>query len=111
MDQHTMYGLFHVLFVAPLLIFVGIRGSEAPTWMYGLLAILVVGMLVYHGYRAFSKWAAGKSAWVNLIHLLLVIPVLAWIAVHQQKTPRYVFEIALMLGFAALGYHGYYLVA
>jgi hypothetical protein len=110
MDLHMMYGIFHVLVAAPFLIYVGIYGATVPSWVYGVLALVVVGMVAYHGYRAFAKMAEGKSAWINWIHLLLVVPALSWIVVQREKTPRRAFEMVLMLGFAALGYHAYYLV-
>jgi hypothetical protein len=110
MDMHKMYYIFHVLFAAPLLIYIGIQGAKAPTWMYGLLGVLVLGIVGYHGYRAYQKIADGRSAWINWIHILLLAPVLGYIAVYQKDTERRVFEMAMMLGFAALGYHGYYLM-
>jgi hypothetical protein len=110
MDLHTFYGVFHVLIAAPFLIYVGIVGAKVPAWVYSVLAIIVVGMVGYHGFRAFQKLAEGRSAWINWIHLLLVVPALSWIVAQQEKTPRRAFEMLLMLGFAALGYHGYHLV-
>jgi hypothetical protein len=109
MDIHTFYGLFHVFVATPFLIYVGIVGTKVPSWIYGILALLVVGMVGYHGWRAFQKFTEGRSAWVNWIHLLFIVPLLAWIAVQQKETPRRAFEMVLMLGFAGLGYHGYYL--
>jgi hypothetical protein len=43
--------LFHTLVVAPLLLYVGIRGSETPPGVFG--ALLGLGSLagLYHGYR------------------------------------------------------------
>jgi hypothetical protein len=111
MDLHTFYGIFHVLIAAPFLIYVGIQGTKVPTWMYGLIAALAIGMVGYHGFRAFQKIADGRSAWINWIHLLLVVPVLAWIAVKGKETERRAFEMLLMLGFAGLGYHAYHMVA
>ena len=111
MDLHTAYGLFHVLLAAPFLIYVGIQGTKVPSWVYGVLALLIVGMVGYHGFRAFQKLADGRSAWINWIHLLLVVPILAWITVKGKETERRVFEMLLMLGFAALGYHAYHLIS
>ncbi len=107
MNIHTSLSLFHVLFVAPLLLYVGIQGSKAPTWIFYLLGALAVGIGAYHGYRAFLKLSEGRSAWVNWIHLLLVVPIFAWIALQQKETPRRAFELVLMMGFATLGYHAY----
>ena len=111
MDTHTAYGLFHIAIAAPFLIYVGIQGTKAPTWVYWVIGLLVVGMVGYHGFRAFQKIADGRSAWINWIHLLLVVPILAWIAVKGKETERRAFEMLLMLGFAAFGYHAYYLFA
>ncbi len=110
MDLHTFYSIFHVLIAAPFLIFVGIVGSELPAWVYSVLAVVVGGIVGYHGWRAFQKLAQGRSAWINWIHLLLVVPALLWIVVQKEKTPRRAFEMVLILGFAAMGYHGYQLV-
>jgi hypothetical protein len=52
----------------------------------------------------------GKGYWVNLIHILLVGPLLLYIGYNGEKTPRLYFELLLMLGFAAIGYHGYYML-
>jgi hypothetical protein len=51
----------------------------------------------------------GKGYWVNLIHILLVGPLLVYIGYNREKTARLYFELLMMLGFAAIGYHGYYL--
>ena len=110
MDLHTFYGLFHVLVAAPFLIYLGIQGTKVPEWIYGLLALLVVGMVGYHGFRAFQKLAEGRSAWVNWIHLFVIVPLLGWIVAQKKDTPRRAFEMVLMLGFAGLGYHGYHLL-
>jgi hypothetical protein len=52
----------------------------------------------------------GKSYWVNLIHIFIIAPILVYIGYNREKTRRLFYEILLMLGFAAIGYHGYYLI-
>jgi hypothetical protein len=52
---------------------------------------------------------AGKSAWVNYFHALIVGPLLVYIGYKGIETSRKYFEMLLMLGMAAIGYHGYYL--
>jgi hypothetical protein len=54
---------------------------------------------------------AGKSAWVNYIHIFLVGPLLIYIGHTGKHTERKYYEMLLMLGFASIGYHGYYLFA
>ena len=109
MDAHTFYGIFHVLIAAPFLIYVGIAGTSIPSWMYGALALMVAGIVGYHGFRAYQKLVDGRSAWINWIHILLIAPLLGWIALQKKETPRRAFEMLLMLGFAGLGYHAYHL--
>ena len=50
-----------------------------------------------------------KSPWVNYLHIFIVGPLLVKIGYDGDKTSRKYFELLLMLGFAAIGYHGYYL--
>ena len=110
MDTHVFYGLFHIIFVAPLLLWVGIKRDSVPEWTYTLLLILGAGILAYHIFRAVGKLSEGKSAWINWIHILLVAPMFLVIGWKGKETPRRFFEILMMLGFAALGYHSYHLV-
>ena len=64
---------------------------------------------LYHIYKAYNHIQQGKGVWVNLIHIMLVGPLLIYIGSHGIKTPRLYFELLLMLGFASIGYHGYYM--
>jgi hypothetical protein len=103
MNQHTIVALMHVLFAGPLLVLIGLGiTGPVPRW-----AIAVLGgvILLYHAMKAYLKMAVGASAWVNLIHVFVVGPLL--IAEGALTTPpRYVRELILMSGIAAIGYHG-----
>ncbi len=102
---------FHILIVAPLLLYIATKRDETPAWMFVLLGIMAATIAMYHGYKAYSKWMTGApGAWINYIHLFLVVPLLAYIAAWREGTPRRFFEMLMMLAFAALGYHGYYMV-
>jgi hypothetical protein len=74
--------------------------------MYPVLLGLGAVIVAYHTYRAATK---SSNAWVNLIHVLLVGPLLMYIGWTGDQTPRKFFELLLMFGFAAIGYHGYYI--
>ena len=110
MDSHTPIYLFHVLFAAPLFLYVAFKRTDIPDWLYGILGFMAAGIFLYHAWRAYGRLSTGKSAWVNWIHIALVVPVLAVTAIQKEKTPRRVFEMLALLGFAALGYHGTYLI-
>jgi len=60
LDQESMYQknvyLFHVLFVVPILLYVGYQGYKgkiSSDW-YAVLFVVGVSALVYHGYRLFD---------------------------------------------------------
>lgn len=108
LDHHIILNLFHIFFVSPLLIYVGIQRSGSPEWLYMCLIILSIIIFAYHLFRLYTKWIKGSSGlWVNLIHILLVAPVLFIIGYYGKATTRAFFEIILLLGFAALGYNVY----
>jgi hypothetical protein len=49
---------------------------------------------------------AGSSAtWINAFHAVLIAPLLLWIGYHGKKTERPAYELLLIAGFGALGYH------
>jgi hypothetical protein len=101
--------LFHILIVGSLFLYVGIKSKNTPAFMYPFLLGLGIFIILYHAYKTYLKYSAGKNPWVNLIHILIVGPLLIYIGYNKQLTPRYAYELLLMLGFAAIGYHGYYL--
>lgn len=103
--------LFHILFVGSLFLYVGIKSTNTPTFMYPFLLGLGIIIILYHAYKSYIKFNSGKNPWVNLIHILIVGPLLIYIGYNNKATPRPAYELLLMLGFAAIGYHGYYAVA
>jgi hypothetical protein len=107
MNAEVWVHLFHIVLVSGLFFYVGSQREKMPATMFPVL--LGLGMFVgfYHIFKAFMK----KDAWVNYIHIFLVAPLLVFIGFSQEKTPRKYFELVLMLGFAAFGYHGYYLLS
>jgi hypothetical protein len=107
--KETFVHLFHILFVGSLFLYVGIIGDKIPLFLFTLLKYLGIFIILYHSYKAYNKIANNKSAWVNYIHIFLIGPLLIKIGLDGDKTSRKYFELLLMAGFAAIGYHGYYL--
>ena len=110
-DNHFWLAIIHLLFVTPLFLYVGFTRAETPRWLY--LALLTIGavILLYHGFKLVLRLKARSSlAWVNAIHVALVAPLLIFIGYHKKETPRSAYELLLMLGFAAGGYHMFSLV-
>ena len=110
MNSESIVHLFHVLIIGSLFLYVGIQRTNIPTFMFPLLLGLGVIVILYHIFKVYTYMKLGKGYWVNLIHILLVGPVLVYIGYNGEKTQRLYFELLLMLGFAAIGYHGYYML-
>lgn len=110
-DNRFWLAIIHLLFVVPLFLYVGFTRAETPRWLY--LALLTIGIIifVYHGFKLVIrlKNRSGYS-WVNAIHVLLVAPLLIYIGYNKKETPRSSYELMLMAGFAAGGYHLFSLV-
>jgi hypothetical protein len=109
MGPNFFVHLFHILFVGGLFLYVGIAKTTIPAFMYNFLLILGIILIIYHIYKAYKKLKDGKNPWVNYIHIFLVGPLMIYIGLNREKTQRLYFELLLMLGFASIGYHGYYL--
>ena len=110
-DNHFWLAIIHLILIVPLFLYVGIVRADTPRWLY--LALLSIGLVivVYHGYKLVVrlKNRSGQS-WINAIHLLTVAPILIYIGYHKKDTPRFAYELMLMLGFGAGGYHLFSLV-
>jgi len=109
MEIETYVHLFHILIVGSLFLYVGITRNKIPSLMYPILLGLGVIIIFYHCFKVYNYIKLGKSYWVNLIHVFIVGPLLVYIGYNRENTARLYFEILLMLGFASIGYHGYYL--
>jgi hypothetical protein len=98
--------LAHILIFSTFLGYIGIQQSKIPSYIYPIILATGSIIILYHIYKSIFK----KDAWINYIHILIVGPLLVYIGLQKEETPRKVFEIVLMLAFASLGYHGYYIV-
>lgn len=109
MDKEKLVHLFHIFIVGGLFLYVGIKREKIFSGLFSGLFYLGIFIVLYHLYKAYGYLKADKGIWVNLIHIIIVGPLLVYIGYTGEKTARKFFEILLMLGFASIGYHGYYL--
>jgi len=108
MDSRTLIRLFHILIVGGLFLYVGINREKIYKPLFTILLFLGFIIIFYHLYKMLN---VGKGIWVNLLHIFIIGPLLVYIGYNGEKTARKFFEILLMLGFASIGYHSYYLLA
>lgn len=102
--------LLHVFIIGGLFLFVGLKRNTIPPLLFPVLVGLGGIILVYHLFKAFVRISNNVIPWVNLIHIFGVSPLLLFIGYNREKTPRYMYEILLLFGFASIGYHGLYIL-
>jgi hypothetical protein len=110
-DNHFWLAIIHLVLVVPLFLYVGFTRAETPRWLY--LSLFAIGwvILVYHGFKLVLRLKSRSGyAWVNAFHLIAIAPLLIYLGYNKKETPRFAYELLLMLGFAAGGYHLFSLV-
>ena len=112
MDAHVLLNLFHILFVVPFFVWVGVMRGKLPPLVFKILIGLGILLVVYHGYKAYIRLMQKSNfVWVNLVHALWVGPLLFYIGIGGEKTQRPAYELLLLTAFGALGYHLYEMAA
>ena len=99
MNNHQIIHLAHILILGPFLLAVG-TGYIPPSKYISGIGITIA---LYHVFKMSQK---GVN-WVNMFHAIVVGPALI---AYGVGAPRYVRELVLMLGIAAIGYHAYYML-
>ena len=106
MDPHFIISLFHLAFVSPLFFYVFIQRAATPEWVYNLLFFVGLFVLVYHAMKSVFKYISKSSSiWVNLIHVILIAPLMIYIGYNSKKTPRAAYEMMGLAAFSVAGYH------
>ena len=110
-DNHFMLSVIHLVLIVPLFLYVGFTRANTPNWLYMALFVIGLVILLYHGFKLVVRLKNKSSyVWVNIIHIILIAPLIIYIGYHKKETPRSAYELMLMLGFAAGGYHFFSLV-
>lgn len=96
--------LAHVFFTGPLLVYIGVFQPFHPIFYHALLAFsILIGL--YFLYRITQiPITSPYQVWL-LLHLLAFVPLLLWVAIRRQETPRIVFSLLTAIGTAAIGFH------
>jgi hypothetical protein len=95
--------LLHILVSAPLMIYVGHDRGTGPKWLYQLVLVVGILTLLYHAYLAITKYTnTNYISWVNLIHVLVVAPLLIYVGLNKKNVVYPFSQICLVLGYGAL---------
>ena len=56
-SYHQIVYLIHILFVAPLLIYVGVKREKVDKRLFELLIVIGAIVLLHHGYRLYKSFS------------------------------------------------------
>lgn len=107
MTKTQIIQLFHILIVASIFIYIGVVRTDIPEYLFPIILGLGVVVVFYHIYKTFVN---PDRAWLYLIHVLIIGPLLIYIGHTGKNTERKFFEMLLLLAFATLGYNGFYFI-
>jgi hypothetical protein len=98
---------FHLLFVVPLLLVVGVWGSATPLVLRWILLSVGLVVVLFHGSKILRK--QGKP--VNVGHALLIGPLLVYVGAHKtilkdSEAEDAVYWTLIALALLAALYHG-----
>ena len=105
MTKTHIIQLFHIIVVFSLFIYIGITKTDIPDFLFPIILGLGAIIVLYHCYKIFVD---PDRAWLYLLHILVIGPLLIYIGYTGKNTERKFFEILLLLAFATLGYNAFY---
>ena len=105
MTKTQIIQLFHIIVVFSLFIYIGITKTDIPDFLFPIILGLGAIIVLYHCYKIFVD---PDRAWLYLLHILVIGPLLIYIGYTGKNTERKFFEILLLLAFATLGYNALY---
>jgi predicted tellurium resistance membrane protein TerC len=102
MNRDFIY-LTHILLSAPVFLYLGHMKGQGPEWVYHIAVVLGIIVLLYHAYLLANKYNSMKMiSWVNLIHILLVAPILIYVGLNKNNVLYPFWQVCLILGYGVL---------
>lgn len=98
--------LLHILFVAPLLAYVGLNGKNTEEWVFRLLMYTGIFVFAYHLWR-FTQNTSEYGRMINLFHIAIVAPLLFFVGFYGENTLPLFYNILFLLSIIVLFYHAY----
>lgn len=95
--------LLHILFIGPLLVYIGLMKPHNLT-IYMILLGLGLLIVLKFGYLLVTKSISERSVWY-IVHIVLFAFLAVYVGVKQTKTPQIGYSLLLATGIAAFGYH------
>ena len=101
MEKITIIHLLHILIISGLLFYISLK---KPRRIIPYLLIVFVLVFFYHLYKWFLT---GMPIYMLHLHISLF---LIYVAYTNPEPNSFVYQLVLLLAFAVLGYHSFYLL-
>ena len=88
MNTEQLVHFFHIIIVGGLFLYVGIKRNTLANYMFSILLGLGIIIVLYHAYKTYNNISLGKSYWINLMHILIIGPLLIYIGLNGENTSR-----------------------
>jgi hypothetical protein len=95
--------MLHILFIGPLLIYVGLVKPQNSIF-YSVLLGLGLLVILKFAYLLLSESLSQRSVWY-ILHIVLFAVISLYVGIQQTNTPRIGYSLLLATGIAAFGYH------
>lgn len=96
--------LIHILLVAVLFIYIGIKGKYTPHALYYVLLVLGILLVIGHTYFLFKRPQYRKFLYV--IHVCIIAPLLFALFYYKDESPEWMYTVMNVTGVLVLLYHG-----
>ncbi len=95
--------LLHVLFIGPLLIYIGLWKPQNEL-LYNILLGLGLLVLLKFTYLTLTQKLTQRSVWY-ILHVILFSTIAIYVGVHKQQTVKVGYSLLLATGLSAFWYH------
>lgn len=96
--------LIHILFSGPLLVYVGLKKPDNK-YLYYFLLILGILLAVLFLYRLITIKPFSSRHIFFIAHLVIYSPLLIYLGLYHNKSSKFSFDLALVIGLLAILYH------
>jgi hypothetical protein len=107
LDKHTLISLFHVLFVGPLLLYVGMSKGDLSNVALWSILVVGIGVGLFHLSKVITLGLT--RGWIYALHAFIFAPLIVYVGALGKNSFIAAFSVLKMLAFATIGYHGLYL--
>ncbi len=107
----NLVSIIHVFIIVPFLLYCVSKGNSMSLYIKYALQLFGAYVILFHGYKILTNsFTFSVIRIINWFHLLIIGPLLLYIGYTAPNTGAKYYDYLGIIAYAALVYHGYYLV-